>query len=224
LSPAIGRDEENKQQELQMWWQRWREKVWTDPSATSAVFIALLTVAIFWATSRQAEATRQSVAAMQESNRVAVETLEHAKAATLHAERPWVGADRFSLLGEFGVGQTMETEVILKNFGKTPAIDFTTWGWSDLMKTLGWPSMNPAAEYGPNVLFPSQMATYPHGLREALSADQFRAIQNHELYFVVAGRLTYKDQRGQGCFTEYCGFYNTSTKGFQMVAGLNRAE
>jgi hypothetical protein len=121
------------------------------------------------------------------------------------------------------VGQKMETEVIIKNFGRTPAVDFTTWGGSDLMQTLGWPSMNPADQYGPNVLFPSQRATYPHSLREALSADQFRAIQSRELYFVVAGRLTYKDQLGRECVTEYCGFYDTRTQVFQMVAGLNRA-
>lgn len=200
---------------------RW-ERYATISNAVASIAMAIFTYFLVRVGSIQAHATRQSVEAMRESTKVAADALEHAREAAASSERPWVAANEFTLL-EFKVGQRMEAEVRIKNFGSTPALDFTTWGGSSLMPTLGLPSMKPEDQYGPNVLFPTQVVRYPHKLPEALSADQFQAIQSGELYFVVAGRLTYKDQLGRECVTEYCGFYDPHPPGFQMVEGLNRA-
>lgn len=215
----------------------WAEKLATNPQDTFAGVLAVFTAVLIgvgiWQgrqmraqvleASKQVRRLEETIVEMRESNRVAADALEHARMVTANAERPWVGANIFYLQGEFNVGQTMETEVIFRNFGKAPAVDFTTWSGSGLMTNLGPPRMKPEDQYGPNVLFPAQDVRYPHKLPEPLSTEQFNAIRRGELFFVVAGRLTYKDHLRQEHITEYCGFYEPGTTGFQMVAGFNRA-
>jgi hypothetical protein len=59
---------------------------------------------------------------------------------------------------------------------------------------------------------------------EPPSAEQAQAITAHTLYFIVAGRLAYKDSASQDRVTEFCAVYEPlPINRFRPIDGLNSA-
>jgi hypothetical protein len=163
---------------------------------------------------------------MREANRIGQEGLDHARAVATDASRPWVGVagiDHFPF--PLAVGQKVRASIRLTNFGESPAQALETRAVAAVVEqlpTVDSLSFTPEAA-GPNILFQGQPITMPRDTDQPLTQDQRDAIMAGTLYWVVAGRITYKDSTARGHTTDFCGVYDPTVGAFIMHGGMNSA-
>jgi hypothetical protein len=147
-------------------------------------------------------------------------------AAPVGADRPWVGADRITTVAFSGGGQPVTTMHIV-NSGRAPALDLRSNTVGSLRSATTSPPDIPQQK-GPlattGVLFPNMGGdlTFFKNTR-ALTAEEATNVQSGKYVLWLAGRLDYKDSKGQAHETTFRYRYNPQMNAFVAAPSGNSA-
>ena len=126
--------------------------------------------------------------------------------------RAYVFMDKIELL-DFGVGKVPSAKITIKNFGQTPAKDFSLWatmGFDLVPPTLP----NPIGGDDPMHKHPLAPGGYIHVIpkyKKSLDANEVAGIEKGEVALYFFGEVYYTDVFGKRHITRYKMFSNGNT-------------
>jgi len=137
--------------------------------------------------------------------------------------RPFIGIHSITL-NKLKVGEKIAVNIIIQNYGKTPAKQVKIFSWIDPHTTPSYIDF----KFDDSVIDTGYAAMPPTGTinsviqtQNAINENNFKAIVDKKWFIYVYGRVTYSDMFDMKDTTLFYYIYDYDASGFKIISNYN---
>ena len=205
--------------------QQTQSKALTFLRLSPAIILAVLTFFLVYYNFRLAESSSKQADLTERSIKLAEDNFAFAKKILTVENRPYIWVNEFKLL-EYSVGKKFKVQVVVSNFGNTPAYNYT--GNVSINPLYGDFPEKPEyyitddAVLSKTIITPKKLVGVTVETSKPLSLEIKNQIEEGDLKIYVYGKFEYYSFFDTKHTTTFCAFYNPTTNGFTYCDRHNR--